>query len=84
MTTSFDKTLQKYENCIIISDFDIHIDKPDSPTYDRLKDFCNIFDHENKINEETCFTKNHSSRIAELLSNKPNSFQLSQKVQKKL
>ena len=77
MTTSFDMALQKYENLIIISDFIIHTYKSDSPTYDRLNDFCNIFDHANIINEKTCFTKNHSSRIALLLSNKPNSLQLS-------
>ena len=56
MTASFDMALQKYENLIIISDFIIHTYKSDSPTYDRLNDFCNIFDHANIINEKTCFT----------------------------
>ena len=77
MTTSLDMALKKYENCIIMEDFYIDMDKPDSPGYAQLNSFCDIFDLANMINEKTCFTKNHSSRIDLILSNKPSSFQLS-------
>ena len=70
MTTSLDMALKKYENCIIMGNFNIDMDKPDSPAYAQLNDFCDIY-------EKTCFTKNHSSRIDLILSNKPSSFQLS-------
>ena len=67
--------LKKYENCIIRRDFNIDMDKPDSPTCAQLNDFCDIFDIANMINEKTCFGKNNSSRIELILSNKPSSFQ---------
>ena len=77
MTTSLDMALQKYGNCIIMGDFNIDMDKSDSPACAQLNDFCDIFDLANMINEKTCFSKNHSSRIDLILSNKPSSFQLS-------
>ena len=43
----------------------------------QLNNFCDIFDLANTINEKTCFNKNHSSRIDQILSSKPSSFQLS-------
>ena len=60
-----------------MGDFDIDIDKPDSSPCSQLNNFCDIFDLANMINEKTCFSKNHSSRIDLILSNKPSSFQLS-------
>ena len=69
--------LKKYENCIIMGDFNIDMDKSDSPACAQLNNFCDIFDLANMINEKTCFSKNHSSRIDLILSNNPSSFQLS-------
>ena len=77
MTTSLDMTPKKYENCIIKGDFNTDMDERDSPAYAQLNDFCDIFDLPNIINEKTFFTKNHSSRIDLIFSNKPSSFQLS-------
>ena len=77
MTTSLDIFLKKYENCIIMGDFNIDMDKPDSLACAQLNNFCDIFDLANMINEKTCFSKNHSSRIDLTLSNKPSSFHLS-------
>ena len=57
-----------------MGDFDIDMDKPDSPAYAQLKDFWDIFELANMINEKACFTKNHPSRIDLILSNKPSSF----------
>ena len=39
MTTSLDMALKKYENCIIMEDFYIDMDKPDSPGYAQLNSF---------------------------------------------
>ena len=33
MTTCFDMALKKYENCIIMRDFKVDMDNPDSPAY---------------------------------------------------
>ena len=60
-----------------MGDFNIDMDKPDSPACAQLNNFCKIFDHANMINVKTCFTKSHSSMSGLILSNKPSSFQLS-------
>ena len=57
MTTSLDMALKKYENCIIMGDFNIDMDKPDSTTCAQLNHFCDVFDLSNMINEKTCFSK---------------------------
>lgn len=78
MKIFFEKVvLKKYENCIIMGDFNVDTNKPDSQAFAQLKDFCYIFDLANTIYEKTCFTKNHSSEIGLVLSNKPSSSQLS-------
>ena len=51
MTTSIDMALRKYGNCIIIGDFDIDMDKPDSPACAQLNNFCDIFDFANTNNK---------------------------------
>ena len=55
--------LKKYENFIIMGDFNIDLDKTDSSAYAQLNDFCDIFDLANMINKKTYFNKNHSSRL---------------------
>ena len=50
----------------------------------QLNDFCDTFGLTNMIKEKTCFTKNHSSRIDLILSNKPSSFQLSHAIEARL
>ena len=40
--------LKKYENCIIMGDFNIDMDNPDSPDYAQLNDFCDIFNFANQ------------------------------------
>ena len=77
MTTLLDMALKKYENCIIMGDFNIDTDKPYSPACAQLKHFCDILDLTNMINKKTCFSKSRSLRIDLILSNKPSSFQLS-------
>lgn len=57
MVTFIDIALKKYENCIIIGDFTIDMDNPDSLPYAHLNNFCDIFDFANMINEKGCFIK---------------------------
>ena len=56
-TMSLDMALKKYENCIIMGDFNIDMDKPDSTTCAQLNHFCDVFDLSYMINEKTCFSK---------------------------
>ena len=43
--------------------------------YDKLDEFCDLFNLTNLIKSETCFTKNHKSLIDLFLTNTPLSFQ---------
>ena len=49
--------------------------KSKSLRYDKLDDFCDLFNLRNLIKSETCFTKNHKSLIDLFLTNTPLSFQ---------
>ena len=62
-TTSLNMALKKHESCVIMGDFNIDMNKPDSPACAQLSYFCDILDLANEINEKTCFSKNHSSRF---------------------
>ena len=77
MSVSLDKALQKYEKLTVMGDFNIDLDKPDSLNCPLLNEFCDMFDLSNMINNKTCNTKNHSSKIDLIFSNKPSSFQSS-------
>ena len=43
--------------------------------FDKLDEFCNLFDLTNLIKTETCCTKNHKSTKDLFLTNRPLSFQ---------
>ena len=49
--------------------------KSKSLGYDKLNEFCDLFNLTNLIKSETCFTKNHKSLIDLFLTNTPLSFQ---------
>ena len=51
-----------------MGDFNIDM-KSKSLVYDKLDEFCNLFDLTNLIKSETCFTKNHESLIDLFLTN---------------
>ena len=57
-----------------MGDFNIDM-KSKSLRYDKLDDFCDLFNLRNLIKSETCFTKNHKSLIDLFLTNTPLSFQ---------
>lgn len=81
MTTPLDMAVKK---CIVMGYFNIDTDKPYSPAWAQLNDFCDKYDLTNMIHKKTCFSKNHSSRIDLTLSNKLSSFQLSHATETEL
>ena len=70
LTNSLSKAVNKYDNLIVMGDFNIDLNKTDSIGFGKLEEFCNNFNLTN-----TCFTKNNKSTI-DLLTNKPMSFQV--------
>ena len=74
LTTSLSKAILKYENLLIMGDFNIGM-KSKSLGDDKLDEFWDIFNLTNLIKSETCFKKNHKSLRALFLTNTPLSFQ---------
>ena len=73
MTISLTKVTPKYENILVMGDFNIDI-KCKGVGSNNLSDFCDIFHLTNIVKSDTCFTKTHTSPIDLILSNKPSSF----------
>ena len=74
VSDSLSKASFKYENFIIMGDFNIDINIA-GIDLDKLDEFCNLFDLINLIKTETCSTKNQKSTIDLFLTNRPLSFQ---------
>ena len=55
---SLSKAILKYENLLIMGDFNIDV-KSKGLGYNKLDEFCDLFNLRNLIKSETCFTKNH-------------------------
>ena len=68
------KALCKYENLIVMGDFNIDI-KSSNSDKDKLENFCDLFNLTNLVHSETCFMKNTKSIIDLILTNKPLHFQ---------
>ena len=63
----------KYENLIVMGDFNIDI-KSSNSDKDKLEIFCDLFNSTNLVHSETCFVKKSRS-IDLILTNKPSHFQ---------
>ena len=74
LATSLSKAVLKYENLLIMGDFNIDR-KSKSLGYDKLHEFCDLFNLTNLITSKTYFTKNHKYLIDLFLTNAPLSFQ---------
>ena len=68
------KALCKYENLIVIGDFNIDI-KTSNSDKDKLENLGHLFNLTNLVHSETCFMKNSKSIIDLILTNKPLHFQ---------
>ena len=64
----------KYENIILMDDFNINTKCKDIGT-DKLGQLCDIFNLKNLVNSETCFTKDHKSLTDLFRTSKPLLFQ---------
>ena len=66
----FDKFLTKYENFIIMGDFN------SEPKNDALKEFFNLFDFKNLVKEPTCYKNPENHRLIDLIiTNRSKMFQ---------
>ena len=74
MNEVISKALCKYENLIVMSDFNIDI-KSSNSDKDKLENFCHLFNLTNLVHSETCFMKNSKSIIDLILTNKSLHFQ---------
>ena len=60
MNEVISKALCKYENLIVMGDFNIDI-KSSNSDKDKLENFCDLFNLTNLVHSETCFMKNSKS-----------------------
>ena len=57
------KYLSKYDNVIIMGDFNIDVKDKTNPNFGKFSDFCVTFSMSNLVKDDTCFTKNYKSCI---------------------
>ena len=74
LSESLSKAFLKYQNIIIMGVFNIDL-KIRGFGFNKLDQFCDLFNLTNLIKTETCFTKSHKSLIDLFLTKKPLSFQ---------
>ena len=75
LSSSLNSAMDKYDNVMIMGDINIDTHDIQHPGYTRLSSFCDVFGLSNLVNDKTCFTKNHSTSIDVMLTNKPRCFQ---------
>ena len=75
LTISLSKAVNKFDNLIVMGDFNIDVTKENCSGFDKLEELCNTFNLTNFIKSETCYTNNHKSTIDLFFKNKPLSFQ---------
>ena len=75
LTISLSKAVNKFDNLIIMGDFNIDITKKDCSGFDKLEELRDTFNLTNLIKSETCCINNHKSTIDLFFTNKPLSFQ---------
>ena len=75
LSTSLNRALDRYDNIIVMGDINIDTHNEKDPGFVKLASFCDVFGLSNLVTSKTCFTKNHSSSIDVILTNRPRSFQ---------
>ena len=63
-----------YDNVIVMGDINIDLHDPNSGGLGNLIALCETYNLKNLIKTKTCFTKNHTSSIDVILTNRPKSF----------
>ena len=75
LSTSLNRALDRYDNVIVMGDINIETQNKTDPGFDKLASFCDVFGLSNLVTSKTCFTKNNSSSIDVILTNRARSFQ---------
>ena len=75
LSSCLNTALDKYDNVMIMGDINIDTHDIQHPGYAKLISFCDVSGFTNLVKNKTCFTKNHSSSIDVMLTNKPRCFQ---------
>ena len=76
LSNLLNKYRSKYDNVVIMGDFNIDVKDKTNPIFDKFSEFCDTFSWSNLIKDYTCFTKTHKSVIDLILANKEHWFQL--------
>ena len=63
LTISLSKVVTKFDNLIIMGDFNIAVTKENCSGFDKLEELCDTFNLTNLIKSETCYTNNYKSTI---------------------
>ena len=75
LSIKLNSALDKYENIIVMGDINIDTLNKQDTGYNRIVSFCDVFGLSNLVTAKTCFTKNTSSSIDVILTNRPRCFQ---------
>ena len=75
LSTTLNSALDKYDNVIVMGDINIDSLNRQDPGHSKLVSFCDVFGLSNLVTAKTCFTKNSSSSIDAILTNRPRCFQ---------
>ena len=76
LSNLLNKYLKKYDNVIIMDDFNIEVKDKINPNFDKFSEFCDKFSMSNLVKHYTCFTKTYKSSTDLTPTNKDHSFQI--------
>ena len=63
LTISLSKAVTKFDNLIVMGDFNVGITKKYFSGFDKLEELCDTFNLAKLIKSETCYSNNHKSTI---------------------
>ena len=75
LSTTLNPALDRYDNIIVMGDINIDSLNRQDAGHSKLVSFCDVFGLSNLVTAKTCFTKNSSSSIDAILTNRPRCFQ---------
>ena len=75
LSTTLNSALDEYDNVIAMGDVNIDTLNRQDTGHSKLVSFCDVFGLSSLVTAKTCFTKNSSSSIDVILTNRPRCFQ---------
>ena len=75
LSTTLNSAIDKYDDVIVMRDINIDTLNLQDTGHCKLVSFCDVFGLSNLVTAKTCFTKNSSSSIEIILTNRPRCFQ---------